>query len=317
MVASTLFNTTVEENQDEIVRKLGGVWAPFGAIFGAVGGISAAASERSSWWTRFALIGGTLAFMGVVYGFLDPDFGFNERSLALFLALVIGMGVVTYLYEGGNVAMLKREGVRATVQPFPASILIAIVFVALCRILDFQPGIVFGFVAAAAVLVPARLSQRAQGEAVLLPALGLLALGVGAWFLAWPLTEALDADSGVWEALPLTIAVGIVAVAVEGLFAVLLPMRFTDGEKLFRWNKLIWFAMFVVAGFLCLQVILQQQEQFFDSLKEAKVLGVVGVVFLYTALGVGTWWYFRRHNAGEEGAGFEELAVDEEPTAPA
>jgi hypothetical protein len=315
MVASALFNTSIEENNETIRTSLSRFWAPLAALFGGIAAVGAAAVHPRAWIERLLYIVATLLLTGFIYGFLNPDFGFNSPSVALFIALVVSMGVVTYIYEGGNALFLDRHGAKAAVRPFPASIFIAIAFVVLCRLLDFQPGIVFGFVAAAAVLSPITLSRRDEGLSVLYPGLALLALAIGAWLLAWPITDAIGEDAGVWEALPLAILVGIVAVAAEGLFGLLLPLKFMDGEKLWNWNRLAWFGMFLVAGFLCIQVVLQQDEQFLDSLKEAKVLGMIGVVALYLALGVGTWLYFR-HRRGDSEEAYGE-GLDESPTGQA
>jgi hypothetical protein len=310
MVATTLFNTTLEENDEEIAHALGGMWAPLAAVVALAGSLWRGASAAAMAVPRFVYMPTTLLLAGVIYGFLDPSFGFNSGSAALFLSLVISIALVTYVYEGGIAWMQRRHGARAVVRPFPASILIAVVFVVLCRALSFQPGIVFGFVAASVVLAPVRMTRRDEGWIVVWPALALLTLGIAAWFLVWPLTDALGDSSNAWEALPLAVAAGVVAVAAEGLFGLLLPLSFTDGEKLWRWHKVIWFLMFLVAGFLCVEVVLQQEQDYFDALKEAKVLGVGGVLALYVAVGVGTWLFFKLRRRGDE---LDILGAEDEP----
>src|SRR5690606_26060351 len=80
---------------------------------------------------------------GFIYSLLDPEAGFNEKTLTLFVSLVISQGILAVGYEGGK-AFLYRHSLRgeASVRLFPACILIAIVSVIISRISGLHPGIV-------------------------------------------------------------------------------------------------------------------------------------------------------------------------------
>ena len=48
---------------------------------------------------------------GFIYSLLEPNFGWNERSLTLFISLVVSQGVLVAMYEGGK-AWLYRRALR-------------------------------------------------------------------------------------------------------------------------------------------------------------------------------------------------------------
>ena len=49
-----------------------------------------------------------LGLLGIIYGFLSPDFGLNPQSLVLFVSLVIGLGFITFYSEGSASRLANR-----------------------------------------------------------------------------------------------------------------------------------------------------------------------------------------------------------------
>ena len=41
-----------------------------------------------------------LGITGVIYTLLEPDAGWNSQTAVLFLSVVIGTGILTYVYSG-------------------------------------------------------------------------------------------------------------------------------------------------------------------------------------------------------------------------
>lgn len=294
LISSALFNQTVEENREDIEGFAERKMAPVIGFLGFIGGAWKRAAEGRSWVDRAAGPLTVLLISGLVYGFLEPGFGFNSRSVVIFVSLVVSGGIVTYLYEGGEAWVTRRRlGINAGVRLYPASIIIAILSVALCRALGFQPGIVFGFVASSVILVPVHLNRKDSGAVLIGPFLALLAVSLIAWSLVPPLRNLSEGHSGIWAAMPEAVAVATFVVGLEGLFCQMLPLRFMDGKRLWDWNHWVWLGFSLVLGFLFFHILFYREQAYFDALRQTKVLGAGAVFGGYLLITFGTWGFFQ------------------------
>ena len=165
--------------------------------------------------------------------------------------------------------------------------------VALTRLTNLHPGVIFGFVAAAA-LAPRQspLSPREQGMSVLIPMISLLTASLIAFLLVDPLRDFENANPGAWGTFPVTVAVAIFIGGAEGALLTLLPLTFNDGQKIWMWNPLVWLGVALPATFLFIHVVVNEED--YSALTEgtsaAMLLIVSGVLYLFAA---GTWFYFR------------------------
>jgi len=280
-----------------------------------------------AWWGRIAsawatlVPGDTLAdralgpatllvLTGLIYGFLEPGFGWNQRSWVIFLSMMVSQGLIVLFYEGGKAWTLRRRlRVDAGMRLFPASVLIALVSVALSRIGGFQPGFVIGFVAAAVILGDQTTNVAARGKAYGAVALGLLVLGLTAWVLAVPLQDLHEAHPNFWTAMLLSIALLVFIVSIEGLLFSLIPLEFMDGSRIWRWSRLVWFALFIPATLLFLQVLYNDGEAYGDLVGNSKSAVGLAVLLIYMFACFGTWAYFRRRSA-QSGAAPSEAGAN-------
>ena len=294
LLSSSLFNDTLAENQAQIegylarvTRPLRGLTGVFGAPMAAIGGSSPIA--------RHLVLPMMLLLTGLIYSFNEPSVGLNGESLLLFCSLVIGVGVTTYVYEGGQAIVTQRRfHIASRMEVVPFAIGIAAVFVLISRLVSFQAPIIYGFVAAASILRSADLDENQSAQAVAFPAAVLLALSIVAWGLLGPL-RSMSGDSGQWIAhLPGETAAIVFAGGVEGLLFTMIPLAFTDGMKLLRWNRITWFVLFAVPAFLFSWVILNPEAQAFSALLEGRMLFAFSVVLAYAALATGVWLFFLR-----------------------
>jgi hypothetical protein len=227
----------------------------------------------------------------IVYGFLEPGFGLNQKSLILVAALMVSMGLMTYLTEGVE-ALLARErfGQSAAVRIFPMAVAIAILSVALARLGDFHPGVVYGFVGTAVLLGPSTMNEDDEAQTVLIPTLILLALSVVTWLLVTPLREAADSSMAAFAE---GVAVAIFVGGLEGLFFNMIPISFMDGEKIWRWNRLVWLILAGAVTFLFWQVLLNDERAYFDALQETTPAIALLIGGLCLGLSLGTWGFFK------------------------
>jgi len=306
LLTATVFNQTVQENSEDIEAFLSRLFAPFRGLGRMIRGGWEVVSGRRVGAGAFA-VPMVLGLAGLIYGFAEPGFGFNSKSLVLFSSLVIGVGAVTYAYSGGQALLTRRGfGVPAGVKLFPVGLGVAIISVLLSRLENYQPGIIYGFIASYAVLAPVALDRRQSGQTILFPGLALLSLCVIAWLLVGPFRD-LSQDSNSWlAAVPEGAAAAVFVGGLEGLFFNMIPLRFMEGYKLWGWNKAAWLMMAGATGFLFWHVLLNQEKASYSALQQTTPATAVILLGICLAVTLGVWGFFRiraGRAAGGLGAG--------------
>jgi hypothetical protein len=242
---------------------------------------------------------GILSLTALVYGFAEPGFGFNEKSLVLVASLIFGVGTVTYTYSGSQALLCNRaHGVPSGVKLFPVGLAIAVLFVLVSRLEDFQPGIIYGFIASFAVFGAVALNRQQMGQLVLIPGIALLGICILAWFLVDPFRELAQDHQDSWlAAVPEGIAAAIFVGGLEGIFFNMIPLEFMDGKKLWDWNKAAWVALAGVAAFLFWHVLLNTESSYFSALQKTTPLTAVLLIGICMALTLAVWAFFKLRHA--------------------
>jgi hypothetical protein len=197
------------------------------------------------------------------------------------------------VYEGGEAFVTHRAfHVPAGVRVVPFAILIATFFVSISRLINFPAPVMYGFIAAGTVLGATELDRRQAGIAITVPAVLLLVLSLGSWALVGPLRDAAG-DSDSWIAyVPAETAAAFFVGGIEGLLFTMIPLSFSDGAKIYRWKRAVWFPLFAIPAFLFAWVVLNPQAAAFDALLEGRVLLIVSIVAAYAVAAFATWAYF-------------------------
>lgn len=288
---SALFNDTIDQNRDELERRMDWLMTPFRLIGAGINWVAdiIRIPERAQ---RILAPIGILLLIGAVYSFNEPV-AFDERGLLLFLSLIISIGVMTYIFEGGMAIMSRdRYHVPSGVKIFPLAIVIALVFVLVSRLVNFEAPIMFGFVAVATALAVSRLDNEQEAATAAIPATLLLIAALVAWVLLGPLRDA-AADSTSWYAsLPSETAALIFAGGIEGVLFAMIPVQFSDGYPLWRSLRWVWVLLSFVSAFVFSWVLLNPAAKEFDALLEGRVLMVIGLVTAYAIGVVLIWGYF-------------------------
>jgi hypothetical protein len=228
-----------------------------------------------------------------IYLLSEPNIGWNGEAALLFTSFIISIAALTYVYEGGEAFMNRRYGVPAAVRVFPAAVLIAAIFVGISRLVSFDAPIMYGFVAAFATIGAVQVNPKNEATAVTFAATSLLVLSIGAWFLIDPFRDLAGVDSETWwQSLPGETAVLIFVGGIEGLLFLLVPVRFNDGDKIFRWYKLLWASMFMVAAFFFAWVVLNPEAKAFSAILEGRVVFITCLVAAYALLATSAWAFF-------------------------
>jgi hypothetical protein len=157
---------------------------------------------------------------------------------------------------------------------------------------DFSPGLVYGFIASAVIVAPVALARRDDATLILVPAFGVLVVSLLAWLLLGPVRVA-AADGAPLPALAETILAMIMIGGLEGLFITMIPLTFMDGATVKNWSRLGWAVVFGIVTFLWWQLLLNQDAAYVGALEQTNVrvvLITLGVFMLTTGL---LWSYFR------------------------
>jgi hypothetical protein len=295
LAATTLFNSTLEENAGDIdaaVKRVSGSpgVAPVLAALGWMSAEEAGGESRLVHWLKPLAI---VLITTLIYALLEPDFGLNSQTVVVAASLFAGIAVVTFLYEGGQVLLSSRHyHTPASMRLFPIAILIALVCVALTRLTSLHPGIIFGFVTAAAIFPIGETSRRQRGLTIALPLFALMCLSAVAFLLIDPLHGYSEDHPGVWGTLPETVAVALFVAGAQSALLILVPITFNDGEQVWGWNKLVWFALAIPAAFAFIHVILNDDD--FGELREdGDAVMLIAVCIAVLVVSVAVWGYFR------------------------
>jgi hypothetical protein len=234
-----ILNSTLEANTSR-----------FGRFFAAIqSGI-----ERATAWfigvTRTPVIAVIVLLLvtSIIFGFVDPAFGFDLASLRLVLSLALALFFVTFVASSlTGVVIGRRWALESEIGMQPAALIFAVIGVMVARLLDFSPGFLVGLVIG--LELAHRATDRQRVRAVVIEFSFIVGFGVLAWLVysAW---LALQGDAQL-DFVGGLIQDALVAITSEGLTAVMvamIPIGFLDGKAIFTESKRLWAVMFVVVA---------------------------------------------------------------------
>jgi hypothetical protein len=291
-LASTLFNSTIKENYDVLhgwLKSVSGWLRPISRLAGR----TMAPLERGK---RFGSVQqlGLVVICALLYSFIDPYFNPDLEGLALFLSLAVAVAVVTYGYEGMQVLVSKRfYQMPATIKAFVFAIMVAIIFVAVSRAIDFHPGLLFGFVGVYALVSPmAKSNKQHDAVPIVIGSLVLIIVSLGAWFLTIPIHELPQGGESFWLSLAKGILIGVFVMGLEGLLFRLVPLNFNDGAKIVAWKRWIWLIIFVVVSFLFYHIIINEDGRITEAVGDMEVMMMFGLMGFFVLICGAIWLYF-------------------------
>ena len=246
-----------------------------------------------------------MLLVGFIYGFLSPDFGFNEKSLLLVVAFMVGIGFITYLVAGATTFLARRRhGAKASVRIYGTAVIVSIIAVIFSRLLSLTPGLVYGFVASALILTPLALAKRDEALLVLIPAGLLLAASLAAFVLLGPASDSAQMEALSPSFLQTILAIVFIA-GLESLVFTMLPLRFMHGAVVMKWSKVAWALVFGGAVFLWWQLLLNRDQEYVNSFRQSSVQVVVAGLIVFMGVTGVTWLFFRFHVKEEDAAELE------------
>jgi hypothetical protein len=290
-----IFNSTIEENRHKIDAFLGWVLRPCRRAGTALASLAVFAVRHAGdkasrvFWPL-----AVLALTVLIYGFAEPGFGLNFESATVAVAVLVCAGGITYIRAGGQALTARRLfHMNLGVRPFPFAILIASVNVLIARLLNFEPGVIYGFVGMAVFLTPTNATRGQIGRITFWPCLVLLVVSVLAWIAVVPLRDLGDTTGSreivFFEGISVEFFVG----GLEGLFFTLIPVSFMEGDRIWRWNKKAWLLLAGSTSFLFWYALLNSDKAYLDTLDQGRPAGVLLIGVACVVISLLTWGFFR------------------------
>jgi hypothetical protein len=273
-----LFNSTMEENYDEIRA-----WFRLPAR-----GVEITGRRRRA--VSFFVL---TAVSALACGFLSPDFGLNMTSLVMTVGMFVALLVMAVVFSlPADLGIHREYGEWGKLNFLPGSVMVSILMVVASRVFHFQPGYFYG--ALAGLAFRSALTERVQGRMTAANWVFSLVVSAVAWFARIPVT-AVAARPGAsiwWIGLEVCLAL-IFLWGVEGLAVAMLPLHFLDGRKVFRWNRAAWAALFFLGLFATFEILMAPGSGYVGHTTGGVA---IGVMVLYAGFGIGSvafWAYFR------------------------
>jgi hypothetical protein len=317
-----LFNRTIEENYAEIsewvrrARRRLGRRGRLGALLGSLPpwarrnprpSPTSTPSEpppsatdpepdpgtQGSFWRSPRGIALFLAVSTLLYGFLDPTFGLNLRSLATLAGVAIGLAVTLLAFCLPRALSYRSKAIPFSISALPAALPVGIACVLLTRLTNFQPGYLYGLIVA--VVVAREVSVAVEGKAMAMAATSTFVVAVVAWFgLLW--ADGLG-TAGEEPGLPIialqTAFVMAVVAGVELTAFGMLPLRFLPGERVYRWNRRVWAALIGLGLFGFAHVLMNPRDGYMADSSRTPLITIVGLLIFFGLSSVLFWAYFR------------------------
>ncbi len=229
------------------------------------------------WWQ--AAIGVVIA--SLITGFVDPEFGWNATSARVVATLLVALVIDVLLGWSARVWLMRRLYPRrpVTFRFVPVTLLIVVGAVALSRLLDFEPAIIFGLVAGIALSSALSVPEQARTE--------LVAVGYGlvVSLAAWGLYTALPNEPG--DPVSLFAHETLSAAAIAGaasLPLILFPARGLPGYAVFRWRPAVWAAVYALALFVFAVILMPMPESWAEVQLPLMTWGLIYALYFAVAL---------------------------------
>jgi hypothetical protein len=272
-----LFNATLDANYDEVRS-----WF----------GLGPKGSEGVRPLRQALALISFITFGGILYGFLSPDFGPNLSSLALALGLAVALALITIVFRLPFLLHSKtRHGEWARLKVLPGTALVAVACVGLSRLLNFQPGYLYGLIAG---LEFQREPEDTTGRLTSLAALTILIIGLVTWAARAPVAAAAAREgAGFWVVAADACLAAIFVAGLTTLVFSLVPLRFLEGTKVTRWSRAAWVGLFASGLFAFVHILLQPSSGYVGHTQSGQKWVVMGLFVGFGIFSIAFWAYFR------------------------
>jgi hypothetical protein len=282
---SELVNRTYAEHHDEIL-----------AWLRPLAGLLSLSKVEGAGLQTWLVFGGFSLVTGALFSLLDPGSGLSLRTLATLLgmagavfAFTMAWGLASTLYLSRRVPSVRYQ-VRILISALPLAALCVLV----SRLTHFQPGYLYGLIAA--FVVTRWLSRSDEGSSIAVSAGATAVLAVAAWLARLPIADLASQPAPPFAAVVAdTFLTALFVLGLEHLVFRLLPLRFLEGATLRTWSTAAWTILFGIGLFGFLHVLIDPVHGY-TQLADSKRAGLLTSIGLFVGFGLFSvlfWGYFR------------------------
>ena len=240
-----------------------------------------------------------VALVALISAFLNPDLSLSLEGLAVYLGFLLAIAIVLISFELPGLILHRRQaGETGRLRVLPWAIVIAAVFVLVSRLVQLQPGYLYGVVLG--IIFLQAVSQRDEGREAGAGAAWTFVVAVAAWWgLGW--VRGLGLPEG--DLVVIVLETALAAVVVAGLEAVafgLMPFRFMPGWVIYRWRRPVWAVLFGVSVFAFIHILIGPNTGYLSDLSISALMAALGVFAFFGAFSILFWAYFRFRPARHE-----------------
>ncbi|HEX7835063.1 MAG TPA: hypothetical protein VF479_06300, partial [Pseudolysinimonas sp.] len=253
---------------------------------GRIGRIRKRLAEPGVGPRRWIILAAGMVLAAFIAGFVDPRFGFNGLSVRLFFTLLATFALFNVGAWAVITLVLKR--VQPDAKPaltfHPASLLVVAIAVLLSRLLQFDPGVIFGLVAGTTFAVALARSKQAV---VIITGTAYAAVVA---LLAWVIYSVVNVGGPPEGALLVSLSEFLGGVTLEGVATLpiaLIPLATLDGAILFAWRRWVWAVSYVIGLALFMLVLFNLPGG--DEPVDGDFVRWVLVFVVFAVLAVGVW----------------------------
>lgn len=261
-------------------------------------------------WPMVALfVMGSAALMAVA----EPSPIFSRETLITVLALAVAIPATALVYEFVLERHARRSGqtrVAGDLAPVYPAIVVAVICALLSRFLHFVPAYVYGLVVGYTAIAARSMSHRDEGAGVLKATGAMFFVAVLSWF-AWQVwvADAATTSAGFMMRWLDTTLVYIALLGLQAPLLALMPMRFMDGQSLWRWSKALWLMVYCT----CMTVFLLVLMDFESANSDWSAVIAMAILFVsFGLVSVSFWAFFAIRARRQTGRATVDLSLRSE-----
>lgn len=227
----------------------------------------------------------------VLYALDDPTFGLNASTVAEIVGFCGAIIVTTVVTEVGRGLYVHRRFQKiGDLRAFPIGLAVAVVFDIFSRLSHFEPGYVFGIMAA--IVFRVRPTTEEDGRSILHASIWLFVVAALGWLAYGPVNSAVVDGNHSFGLLVLESLLSYVWVCgLQSLFFGLIPVRNMDGKSIFDWSRAAWTALYVVVTFVLVQFIIHPSAAGYGA-NSHTALGPLLAIFIVSAVAALAFWTY-------------------------
>jgi hypothetical protein len=244
----------------------------------------------------------------LIFGFVDPDYGFDPVSVRMTISLAIGLFIVTYVSSWISSAIIRRVwAIDTRVSLQPAALVFAVIGVIVARLLEFSPGFLIGLVIGLDIV--SRVGAQYRVRAILTNIGVIVGLAVATW-LGFSLMSAVM--TGEPTMVSLLVSDALIATTAEGLtaaLAALLPLGYLAGHEIFQLSKRLWAGTFAAVATVFSLIVLPTAEGETGDVADVAFWMLIMVIFAAVTLTLWAILHFTGRDESDDDEIVEQPAV--------